>query len=331
MVDDSCCETAVFSGVAQAEEMDRFSVKQTLISSHGRFIEPKVKASLECRTATDEETPSGPGSRRRVPSGEEDQLNGAGWFTQFAILLQRSLKERRHEAFNSLRVVQVVAAAVLSGAMWWRSDPRHVRDRLGLLFFITIFWGVFPSFNGVFTFPQERAIFLKERASGMYTLSSYFMARMAGDLPMELALPTVFISVTYWMANLRAEMDAFLLTLAVLLGYVLVAQGLGLALGAAVMDAKQASTVVTVTMLAFLITGGFYVQNIPPCLSWLKYTSFSYYCYRILIAIQYKARELGYLLGLDAEMPTTVSVAVLVGMFLGFRLLAYTALRRMKV
>lgn len=171
--------------------------------------------------------------------------------------------------------------------MWWHSSIHNVQDRLGLLFFISIFWGVLASFNAVFAFPQDRAIFIKEQASGMYTLSSYFMARMAGDLPMELVLPTVFAIILYWMAGLRAEPGAFVLTLLVLLGYVLVAQGLGLAVGAAIMDAKQASMVVTVTMLAFLLTGGFYVQHVPAGLTWVKYTSFTFYCYRVLISVQY--------------------------------------------
>ncbi|KAF2290992.1 hypothetical protein GH714_017959 [Hevea brasiliensis] len=73
--------------------------------------------------------------------------------------------------------------------------------------------------------------------------------------------PHDFLAMAYWMAGLKPELVAFLLTLLVLLGYVLVSQGLGLALGAAIMDAKQASTIVTVTMLAFVLTGGFYVHK----------------------------------------------------------------------
>ncbi|KAF3521215.1 hypothetical protein DY000_02062649 [Brassica cretica] len=79
------------------------------------------------------------------------------WFSQLCILLHRLIKERRHESFDALRVFQVVAASLLAGLMWWHSDFRDVHDRLGLLFFVSIFWGVLPSFNAVFTFPQERA------------------------------------------------------------------------------------------------------------------------------------------------------------------------------
>ncbi|RZS17325.1 hypothetical protein BHM03_00049453 [Ensete ventricosum] len=314
-------------------DAEKSTVKQSLISAYNRVLATKVKAELTADVPGDP-TPTGKdASRERGRKGH----GSISWISQFSILLQRSLKERRHESFNSLRVFQVMAAAVLSGSMWWHSSAHDVQDRLGLLFFITIFWGVFPSFNAVFTFAQERAIFIKERTSGMYSLSSYFMARMAGDLPMELILPTVFTLILYWMAGLRAEPAAFLLTLAVLLGYVLVAQGLGLAFGAAIMDAKQASTIATVTMLAFLLTGGFYVQNIPGCLAWMKYVSFTFYGYRLLISIQYRGNEMDYYLhrkgreedgDLVAQVDASVCIVSLLAMLVGYRVLAYTALRR---
>ncbi|WOL12910.1 ABC transporter G family member 25-like isoform X1 [Canna indica] len=330
------------NGFIQTEyqgDPEKSNVKQLLISSYNRVLAPKVNEGLP--SATKDATLIG---RDTSVGREKKDKSSISWFSQFSILLRRSLKERRHESFNSLRVFQVMATAVLSGSMWWHSSIRDVQDRLGLLFFITIFWGVFASFNSVFTFPQERAIFIKERSSGMYSLSSYFMARMAGDLPMELILPAVFTLILYWMAGLRTEPGAFLLTLAVLLGYVLVAQGLGLALGAAIMDAKQASTVSTITMLAFLLTGGFYVEHIPSCLNWLKYLSFTFYGYRLLINIQYRGNEMEHFLGLShgrrtkgsqgghvEHVDSSMCIAALITMLVGYRLLAYIALRRTKL
>lgn len=49
------------------------------------------------------------------------------------------------------------------------------------------------------------------------------------------------------------------------------AQGLGLGLGAIIMEAKQASTMITIIMLAFLLTVGFYVLNVPFHMACLKY------------------------------------------------------------
>ncbi|KAL6515656.1 ABC transporter G member 25 [Orobanche hederae] len=321
-------------------EREKPNIRQALVSSYNNVLEPKVKVScMDPPSTLPRETPI-----NSNPTAQNGCIST--WFTQFTILLQRSLKERKHESFNPLRIFQVVMASLLAGFMWWHSDYRDIQDRLGLLFFIAIFWGVFPSFNAVFAFPQERAIFMKERASGMYTLSSYFLARISADLPMELILPTLFVSIMYWMTGLKPQLSAFVLTLSVVLGSVLVSIGLGLALGALIMDAKQASTVVTVTMLAFVLTGGYYVHKLPSFMSWIKYVSATFYSYRLLINVQYgDGRSVGSLLGCSTgvrdraackfvdedicrQMHPYTSVGILLIMLVGYRLLAYVALRR---
>ncbi|KAL2893586.1 ABC transporter G family member 25, partial [Bienertia sinuspersici] len=333
-------------------ERDKPNTKQALITSYNSEIGPKVKAAcLESNTNNNKDTcPKNAVVVGKRSTNQNFKSSIISWFNQFCILLQRSLKERRHESFNSLRVSQVIAAALLSGIMWWHSDFRDIQDRLGLLYFISIFWGVFPSFNAVFAFPQDRSIFAKERASGMYSLSSYFVARIIGDLPMELILPTIFLTLVYWMTGLRPEVLTFVQTLGVIIGYVLVAQGLGLALGAIIMDAKRASTIATIIMLGCVLTGGFYVHKLPRCLGWIKYASLTFYCYRLLIDVQYRGgEEISGLLGCSSHMRNNVadckfvqedvvgqisplaSVAVMLIMIFGFRLLAYIALRRMKV
>ncbi|KAK1433360.1 hypothetical protein QVD17_10270 [Tagetes erecta] len=321
-------------------DKERPNIKQTLISSYNELLAPKVKdACLD--TAVRDHTVA-----KNNKCTTASSVNT--WFQQFIVLMQRSLKERKHETFNPLRVFQVMAASLLAGFMWWHSDFRDIQDRLGLLFFFSIFWGVFPSFNAVFAFPQDRAVFTKERASGMYSLSSYFMARIVGDAPMELILPTMFICITYWMCGLKPEVGAFLQTLLILLAYVLVSQGLGYAVGAIIMDAKQASTVVTVTMLAFVLTGGYYVHKVPVFITWMKYISSTFYSYRLLIHAQYgTGRDIWYLLGcfeyhnkhasckfieddIEGQFSTSSCIGILLIMFFGYRLLAYLALRRIK-
>ncbi|KAF5783013.1 putative ABC-2 type transporter [Helianthus annuus] len=117
----------------------------------------------------------------------------------------------------------------------------------------------------------------REQSSGMYRLSSYYFARMAGDLPMELVLPTIFVTVTYWMGGLKHSFVTYILTTVIILFNVLVSQGLGLALGA-ILDLKQATTLSSVIMLVFLLAGGYYVRQIPPFISCSFQTAFVCCC-----------------------------------------------------
>lgn len=136
-----------------------------------------------------------------------------GWWEQYHILFWRGLKERRHEYLSCIRVIQVVATAVIIGLLWWHSDastPKNLQDQAGLLFFISVFWGYFPVFAAIFTFPKEREILAKERSVGMYKLSAYFIARTTSDLPLDLTLPIVFLLIVYFMAGLRSDFTTFL-------------------------------------------------------------------------------------------------------------------------
>ncbi|KAF5940248.1 hypothetical protein HYC85_021415 [Camellia sinensis] len=276
---------------------------------------------------------------RSSRSSTENQWT-TGWWMQFKVLLRRGLKERKHESYSGLRIFQVMTVSILSGLLWWHSDTSHIQDQVGLLFFFSIFWGFFPLFNAIFAFPQERPMLIKERSSGMYRLSSYYFARMVGDLPMELVLPTIFVTITYWMGGLKPSLITFILTLLIILFNVLVSQGLGLALGAILMEVKQATTLASVTMLVFLLAGGYYIQHIPAFIAWLKYISFSHYCYKLLVGVQYSETEvyeceLGAhckvldfpaieYLGIDNKGWDVFALAV---MLVGYRLLAYVALR----
>ncbi|KAF8413923.1 hypothetical protein HHK36_001919 [Tetracentron sinense] len=226
-------------------EKDLAAVKRGLISAYKSNLADKLKDELQ-KISND------------LEAGPEDKQFGrwcTTWWQQFSVLLRRGLKERKHESFSGLKIGQVMVVAFLAGLLRWQSGLAHLQAQIGLLFFYSGFWGFFPLFQAIFTFPQEGFMLMKERSSCMYGLSSYFMARTVGDLPMELVLPTIFVTITYWMGGLRPTAGNYFHTLAVLLYSVLVAQGLGLALGAIVMDLKFSTTLGSVIMLSFLLAG----------------------------------------------------------------------------
>ncbi|KAL2995001.1 hypothetical protein AAZX31_10G194200 [Glycine max] len=313
---------------------DQASVKQSLISSFKKNLYPALKEDIHQNNSHPSAFTSG------TPRRSDNQWTSS-WWEQFRVLLKRGLQERRHESFSGLRIFQVLSVSILSGLLWWHSDPAHVQDQVGLLFFFSIFWGFFPLFNAIFAFPLERPMLIKERSSGMYKLSSYYVARMVGDLPMELVLPTIFVTISYWMGGLKPSLVTFVLTLLIMLFNVLVSQGIGLALGAILMDVKQATTLASVTMLVFLLAGGYYIQQMPAFIAWLKYISFSHYCYKLLVGVQYSVNEVYECgpglhcrvrdfpaikcMGLDDTM--WGDVAALTVMLIGYRVVAYLALR----
>lgn len=51
--------------------------------------------------------------------------------------------------------------------------------------------------------PPERAVLNKERATGTYRLSAYFLGKILAETPLELVLPIMFACITYWMVRVR--------------------------------------------------------------------------------------------------------------------------------
>ncbi|XP_076920066.1 ABC transporter G family member 14-like [Bidens hawaiensis] len=320
-------------------ENERKLVRQKLITSYDTSILPSLKAELCSLDITNNDHAKEASTRNHVKSEQWC----TSWWHQFKVLLLRGVRERRFESFNKLRIFQVISVAILGGLLWWHTPTSHIADRIAMLFFFSVFWGFYPLYNAVFTFPQERRMLIKERSSGMYRLSSYFLARTIGDLPLELALPTAFTIIFYWMGGLKPDPATFILSLLAVLYTVLVAQGLGLAIGAILMDLKQATTLASVTTLVFLIAGGYYVQQIPPFIVWLKYLSYSYYCFKLLLGIQYNENDVyecskGVYCHV-ADFPAVKSVGlhnlpvdllIMVTMLIGYRLVAYMALQKVR-
>ncbi|XP_039831641.1 ABC transporter G family member 22-like isoform X3 [Panicum virgatum] len=258
---------------------------------------------------------------------------GTSWCQQYSILFCRGIKERRHDYLSWMRITQVIATSIILGLLWWHSDPstlKGLEDQAGLLFFIAVFWGFFPVFTAIFTFPQERAMLNKERAVDMYKLSAYFLARMTSDLPLDLFLPVVFMVIVYFMAGLKATATHFFLSILTVFLSIIAAQGLGLAIGATLLDIKKATTLASVTVMTFMLAGGFFVKRVPPFISWLRYLSFNYHTYRLLLKVQYD--PVPDILTTTKHIDNgATEVAALVAMIIGYRVLAYLSLRRVKV
>ncbi|XP_023878664.1 ABC transporter G family member 22 isoform X2 [Quercus suber] len=298
-------------------------VHEYLVEAYETKVADKEKKKLMDPIPLDEEVKSKVSSPKRQW--------GASWWEQYSILFCRGIKERRHDYFSWLRITQVLSTAFILGLLWWQCDsksPKGLQDQAGLLFFIAVFWGFFPVFTSIFTFPQERAMLSKERAADMYRLSAYFVARTTSDLPLDLILPVLFLLVVYFMAGLRLSAGPFFLTMLTVFLCIVAAQGLGLAIGATLMDLKRATTLASVTVMTFMLAGGFFVQRVPIFISWIRYMSFNYHTYKLLLKVQYEDIT-PTINGMRIDNGLT-EVSALVAMVFGYRLLAYLSLRRMK-
>lgn len=245
---------------------------------------------------TDSST-SGKQSFRRLESlfGGPDKGDrwGVDFYSQVAILFKRSLKTRRFESLSTQEFFQFLALGLLSGMFWLQSGQGETlvdaRDTVGLLYYMLMFLSFKTMFVSLFTFPEEQRHMIKERASGMYRLSAFYISRVFSDFPSDMSIPSMFIIIVYFMAGLRYSVGAFFGIYGTILLTMFVAQAYGLLLGSWLMNPKTAQAVAAVIMLTFVLTGGYFVLNIPVWIDWVKYLSFIYYSLGLILYLQFDA------------------------------------------
>ncbi|CAG9464710.1 unnamed protein product [Pedinophyceae sp. YPF-701] len=259
---------------------------------------------------------------------------GASFMDQILILTRRSLKTRRFEALGFQKFLQFAVVGVLTGLFWFRqgggTTAKDVNNTVGLLFFEMIFMSFAALFAALFTFPAEYQMLLKERASGMYRLSAFYLARSFSDLPLDCLYPSVFVFIIYWMSGLKATAAAFFGNWFTIILTVLVGQSMGMLIGTVMMNPKSGQTVATIAMLTFMLTAGFYIDDIPVWIEWVKYLGFPYFSWRMLMKLEFGDYDGEYPERLTR--PNEISFGLDMGcMFLflfGLRFITYMELRR---
>ncbi|CAF0722180.1 unnamed protein product [Adineta ricciae] len=272
---------------------------------------------------------------------------------QMLILCSRSFRLTGMSQLTLLNTMQALGLAIVSGLCWLRMDFSEdtLSDRSSYIFFLMTFWPLQTLMGGLLSFPFERSVIEKERASGSYRLSSYFIAKSLAEGPLKLILPTCFLIISYWMANINPNFGIFLAILVFQLVAILVAESLGLLLGAALKNLHHAITAATVILLSLMLVGGFFVKHLPHWLGvWGKWLSFFKYSYDACLQLQFKGDRVyscvdgsiiascrnntsGTFYSKDALQYFDIGIGigwnffVLIGMFFAFRTLAYLALR----
>uniref|UniRef100_A0A7N0V1S6 ABC transporter domain-containing protein n=1 Tax=Kalanchoe fedtschenkoi TaxID=63787 RepID=A0A7N0V1S6_KALFE len=308
-----------------------------------KYLRLKFKADLEPREKAQQRETKVPEHLQVAVQVKKDWT--MSWVEQFAVIAKRTYKERCRDYFDILRLIQATGIAVLLGLLWWKSSTSteaQLRDQVGLLFYICIFWTSSSIFGAVYVFPFEKWYIVKERKADMYRLSVYYACSTLCDMMAHVLYPTFFMIIVYFMAGFRRTVPCFFLTLFAILLIAITSQGAGEMFGAAVLNIKRAGMIASLVLMLFLLTGGYYVQHIPYFMQWLKYLSFMYYGFRLVLKVQYDGDALfdcgseGGCRPLQSSTSfDTVNLSgglkevwVMLAMAFGYRLCAYFCLRR---
>lgn len=206
---------------------------------------------------------------------EDRRKYNNSWGTQFRVLMHRCMRNSRSAVFTPLNLVKSVLIGILIGFVYFQLpySEKYVRDRDGYFFFTMAYWVFESMFASLFSFPLERDIIFKERASGSYHLSAYFLAKTVSEAPTRVILPILYMIITFFLAAIKNDFIIFLGATLCSLMAVMTGESYGLLVGAAVMDFEKAQVIMTIVALMFMVLGGFFVENAPKVLDVFKYLS----------------------------------------------------------
>jgi len=119
------------------------------------------------------------------------------WIKQIEILFRRNLREQsRRLNVIIISIIQTIIMAVLVGTVFLNigHTQKSIVRREPVIFFCIINQGVFGALMVINSFPVERTLTLRERASGTYFASAYFTAKIIADTLVQLPVPIIFVS-----------------------------------------------------------------------------------------------------------------------------------------
>jgi len=120
------------------------------------------------------------------------------WFTQVRILLERTFQEQfRQKSIIITLLIQTIIMAVLIGTVYLNIGTMQtsVVRREPALFFCAVNQGIFGALVVINSFPVERALTLRERASGTYYASAYFCAKIIVETLLQIPVPVIFVRI----------------------------------------------------------------------------------------------------------------------------------------
>lgn len=198
------------------------------------------------------------------------------WWTQFWVIAQRSFwyKLRNPDAVMS-QAVSAVAMSLVCGSIYYQMglSQAAARDRLGAISFI-ILTQSFMAFDLVVLFPAERAVYLRDTASGMYSSFAFYAGRSAAEWPLHMVFAVIAATITYFMYGLQLDAGRWATYVCILALVTNAGASMLLAVGALSSSMAMGNAIATVVLSFASLFNGLFVRDVPVWYRWLNDISF---------------------------------------------------------
>ncbi|XP_017858398.1 PREDICTED: ATP-binding cassette sub-family G member 1 isoform X2 [Drosophila arizonae] len=270
----------------------------------------------------------------------------SGW-TQFWILLKRSFRTiMRDRMLTHMRLASHIIVGAIIGMIYYDvgNEASKIMSNAGCIFFVALFTTFTAMMPTILTFPTEMSVFEREHLNYWYSLKSFYFAKTLADIPFQIVFSSVFVLVVYYLTSQPMEIERISMFVFICVLNSLVAQSLGLLIGAG-MNVETGVFLGPVSTIPTILFSGFFVNfdTIPGYLQWLTYVSYVRYgfegamvsiygmdraklhCNEIYCHHRVPKKFLEWMSMEDARF--WVDAVALLGIFFALRIIAYFVLR----
>uniref|UniRef100_A0A669B3W5 ATP-binding cassette sub-family G member 8 n=1 Tax=Oreochromis niloticus TaxID=8128 RepID=A0A669B3W5_ORENI len=281
-------------------------------------------------------------------SRHENRLPGK--LHQFNTLIKRHM----YNDFRDLVTILVhgfeaLLMSLLVGSLYYGAGETRlsIQDTVSLLYMIGALTPFAVVLDVIAKCHTERAMLYHELQDGMYSVTSYFFAKVLGELPEHCVFTLVYGLPIYWLAGLNEAPDRFLLNFLLVWLMVYCSRAMALFVAASLPTLQTSAFMGNSLFTVFYLTAGYVInlENLWLVASWLSYASFMRWGFEGMLQVQFRGNEYSITIAnmtinvdgihvVEAlhmnQYPLYSCYLVLLGVCLGFMVLYFLSLKFIK-
>ncbi|XP_032409644.1 ATP-binding cassette sub-family G member 8 [Xiphophorus hellerii] len=289
-------------------------------------------------------------NREEVVNISRDRNELPGELQQFTTLIRRHMYNDFRDLVSLLvRGFEALLMSLLVGCLYYGAGEErlNIQDTVALIYMIGALTPFAVVLDVIAKCHTERAMLYHELEDGMYSVTSYFFAKVLGELPEHCVFTLVYGLPIYWLAGLNQAPDRFLLFFLLVWLMVYGSRAMALFVAAALPTLQTSAFMGNALFTVFYLTGGFVIslENMWLVASWLSYASFMRWGFDGMLQVQFRGNKYpvtikNFTFNIDGihvveamklnQYPLFSCYLVLVAVCFGFMVLYYICLKFIK-
>ncbi|XP_044069313.1 ATP-binding cassette sub-family G member 8 [Siniperca chuatsi] len=281
-------------------------------------------------------------------SNQRNRLPGR--LHQFTILIRRHMYNDFRDLVTLLvHGFEALLMSLLVGCLYYGAGEERlsIQDTVALLYMIGALTPFAVVLDVIAKCHTERAMLYHELEDGMYSVTSYFFAKVLGELPEHCVFTLVYGLPIYWLAGLNEAPERFLLNFLLAWLMVYCSRAMALFVAASLPTLQTSAFMGNALFTVFYLTGGFVIslENMWLVASWLSHASFMRWGFEGMLQVQFRGNKYpvtisNITINVDGihvveamnmnQYPLYSCYLVLLAVCLGFMVLYYLSLKFIK-